>query len=123
RLMPQEILVAAQSRDFNGLEMLGLHDCIECGCCDVVCPSHIVLTERFREAKREYAKHERQLELSAEAEERYRHRERRLAEAERHSREAQDALRAEVHADDEARRRAIEAAVERAKRRRQREES
>ena len=34
------------------LENLGLYDCIECGCCDVVCPSHIPLTETFRVAKR-----------------------------------------------------------------------
>jgi Na+-translocating ferredoxin:NAD+ oxidoreductase subunit C len=123
RLMPQEILVAATARDYAGLDALGLDDCIECGCCDVVCPSHIVLTDRFREAKRDYAKHARQLELSADAQERFRLRERRLETAERGSREAQDALRAEVHADEDARRKAIEAAVERAKRRRGREES
>ncbi len=26
-------------------------DCIECGCCDLVCPSHIPLTANFRVAK------------------------------------------------------------------------
>ena len=26
-------------------------DCIECGCCDLVCPSHISLTAEFRQAK------------------------------------------------------------------------
>ncbi len=29
----------------------GLIDCIECGCCDLVCPSHIPLTADFRIAK------------------------------------------------------------------------
>ena len=29
----------------------GLFDCIECGCCDLVCPSHIPLTQQFRMAK------------------------------------------------------------------------
>jgi electron transport complex protein RnfC len=29
----------------------GLTDCIECGCCDLVCPSHIPLTFDFRMAK------------------------------------------------------------------------
>lgn len=29
----------------------GLTDCIECGCCDLVCPSHIPLTADFRKAK------------------------------------------------------------------------
>jgi electron transport complex protein RnfC len=26
-------------------------DCIECGCCDYVCPSQIPLVERFRDIK------------------------------------------------------------------------
>ncbi len=59
RLLPQELLVAAQTQDLAALDMLGLGDCIECGCCDVVCPSHLVLTERFRDAKRERALHQR----------------------------------------------------------------
>jgi electron transport complex protein RnfC len=36
-----------------------LQDCIECGCCDVICPSQITLTERFRVAKRTLAQLER----------------------------------------------------------------
>src|SRR6185295_17362644 len=43
---------AAQRDEFDALENLGLFDCIECGCCDVVCPSHIQLTESFRVSKR-----------------------------------------------------------------------
>jgi electron transport complex protein RnfC len=38
---------------------LGLQDCIECGCCDVICPSQITLTQRFRVAKRALASGER----------------------------------------------------------------
>jgi electron transport complex protein RnfC len=34
------------------LRDFGLLDCIECGCCDLVCPSHIALTSGFRRAKR-----------------------------------------------------------------------
>ncbi|MEL7186544.1 MAG: electron transport complex subunit RsxC, partial [Pseudomonadota bacterium] len=33
------------------LRDFGLTDCIECGCCDLVCPSHIPLTADFRVAK------------------------------------------------------------------------
>jgi electron transport complex protein RnfC len=58
RLLPQELLVAATANDFESLHTLGLKDCIECGCCDVVCPSHIMLTERFRVAKRSVAARE-----------------------------------------------------------------
>ncbi|HEX7080098.1 MAG TPA: electron transport complex subunit RsxC [Gammaproteobacteria bacterium] len=120
RLQPQELLVAAGAGDFARLEALGLDDCIECGCCDVVCPSHIVLTERFRAAKRAHAAHVRRLELSAESEERYRRRERRIEDAESRARAAQEALKAKLRADEAARREAIEAAVERARRRKSR---
>jgi electron transport complex protein RnfC len=33
------------------MRLHGLTDCIECGCCDLVCPSHIRLTADFRKAK------------------------------------------------------------------------
>jgi electron transport complex protein RnfC len=59
RLLPQDLLVAATTNDFAALVTLGLQDCIECGCCDVICPAHIMLTERFRVAKRALAAHER----------------------------------------------------------------
>ena len=52
RLLPQDLLVAATMSDHGALATLGLQDCIECGCCDVICPSQIMLTERFRIAKR-----------------------------------------------------------------------
>ncbi len=39
----------------TSLENLGLFDCIECGCCDVVCPSNIRLVETFRVGKRRVA--------------------------------------------------------------------
>jgi electron transport complex protein RnfC len=50
--MPQELFVAAQHDQFDALDNLGVFDCIECGCCDVVCPSHIRLTDSFRAGKR-----------------------------------------------------------------------
>jgi len=55
RLLPQDLLVAATMSDHGALATLGLQDCIECGCCDVICPSQIMLTERFRIAKRAVA--------------------------------------------------------------------
>jgi electron transport complex protein RnfC len=59
RLLPQDLLVAATTNDVASLTTLGLQDCIECGCCDVICPAQIMLTERFRVAKRTLAAHER----------------------------------------------------------------
>lgn len=51
RLLPQSLLSMASQDSDEGLTRLGLDDCIECGCCDLVCPSHIPLTETFRRAK------------------------------------------------------------------------
>jgi electron transport complex protein RnfC len=51
-LMPQLLLQAQRSNDFDRLAQLGLPDCIECGCCDYVCPSDIPLTVGFRTSKR-----------------------------------------------------------------------
>ncbi len=52
-LMPQLLLQAQATSDFDRLEQLGLSDCIECGCCDYVCPSRIPLTRQFTHAKQQ----------------------------------------------------------------------
>jgi electron transport complex protein RnfC len=113
RLLPQELLTAARAADYDALALLGLRDCIECGCCDVSCPSQIMLTERFRQAKRDYALHERDLKLSAEAEARFQRREQRLTAASRRETEVRTALKTSVR-DTASRREAIEAALRRA---------
>ena len=51
RLQPQQLLRAHRYGAGDTLDGLGLIDCIECGCCDLVCPSHIPLTQSFRDAK------------------------------------------------------------------------
>jgi electron transport complex protein RnfC len=117
QLLPQELLIAARRRDTEGLTALSLEDCIECGCCDVVCPSLIPLTGTFREAKLELERTRLRDELSAQSAERFRHREdraRALAAAEAARLQA---LKERVD-DPAARREAIAAAVERARRRR-----
>ena len=53
--MPQELYRETKQDRFSALENLGLFDCIECGCCDAVCPSHIPLTESFRAGKQSFA--------------------------------------------------------------------
>ena len=119
RLEPQELLIAAQTSDFDALSALGLYDCIECGCCDVVCPSQIVLTERFRGAKRALAAHERRSALAAAADERFRRREERLAAVQAREEAQREKLR-KTASDDDARRAAIAAALERTRQRRER---
>lgn len=113
RLMPQELLVGARARDYEALAVFGLRDCIECGCCDVACPSQIRLTERFRDAKRAYALHERETALSRMAQERYEQRERRLAAGARPAGKLDDRLTRQLR-DTDARRQEIKAALERA---------
>jgi electron transport complex protein RnfC len=117
RLLPQELLVAAQTHDHDALAILGLRDCIECGCCDVICPSHIALTERFRRAKLDLAFQEAQIALSAEADERFRRREQRLHADEERDAELRHSLKNAAR-DDESRRQTIEAAIERSGQRR-----
>ena len=52
-LMPQLLLQARHTSDYERLDALGLSDCIECGCCDYVCPSQIPLTRKFVVAKQQ----------------------------------------------------------------------
>jgi electron transport complex protein RnfC len=40
-----------RSGNWEASEDHGLEDCIECGCCDFACPSHIPLVEWFRFGK------------------------------------------------------------------------
>jgi Na+-translocating ferredoxin:NAD+ oxidoreductase subunit C len=117
RLLPQELLVASHTADFDALHLFGLEDCIECGCCDVACPSHISLTERFRQAKRSLALHDKQRQLADESEQRFERRERRIAQERTRGASLIERLKVEA-ADPAARDAAIRAALERAKERR-----
>jgi electron transport complex protein RnfC len=51
QLLPQQLFWYACADNETKLRSYGLTDCIECGCCDLVCPSHIPLTADFRNAK------------------------------------------------------------------------
>jgi electron transport complex protein RnfC len=118
RLLPQELLRAARSRNHAMLSDLGLEDCIECGCCDVVCPSHIPLTEEFRNAKSLHARYERQQVLSAESDQRFQRREQRQRSETDRSQHLQEDLKQELAQDGDSASKAIAAAVERAKNKR-----
>ena len=50
-LMPQELLRAVRDEDTARLDGLGVSECIDCGACDYVCPSHIHLAGRFQTGK------------------------------------------------------------------------
>jgi electron transport complex protein RnfC len=77
-LMPQYLHKAAVHFNALQLDTLNLQRCIECRCCDVVCPSSIPLTAQFSNAKAQQIKLGKE-QLSAElAKQRYDKRELRL---------------------------------------------
>lgn len=52
-LLPQQMYWHIRAKDFPKAEAHNLKDCIECGCCSYVCPSHIPLVDYYRFAKNE----------------------------------------------------------------------
>jgi electron transport complex protein RnfC len=63
----------------DALQEFGLNACIECGCCDYVCPSQIQLTNRFIKAKAALHQHHTDMQGAEHAKLRYAAREARLA--------------------------------------------
>lgn len=117
-LQPQELYWFSKSRNLEKAREYQLFDCIECGCCSYVCPSRIPLVQYYRYAKSEILAQDRAKEAANLARERN---ELRLARIEREKQErtAKHALkaagaRAEAGEDD-AKKAAITAAIERAK--------
>jgi electron transport complex protein RnfC len=58
-LLPLDMAAHIRAGDSNGAVSLGLKDCIACGCCSFVCPSHIPLVHYFNFAKGELMEQER----------------------------------------------------------------
>jgi electron transport complex protein RnfC len=52
-LLPQQLYWYSHAKDFDKVQDYNLFDCIECGCCAYVCPSHIPLVQYYRFAKTE----------------------------------------------------------------------
>ena len=51
KLNPQHLHWQSLEQDVEQLNQSGLFDCIECGCCSYVCPSHIPLVAEYKQAK------------------------------------------------------------------------
>ncbi len=58
-LLPLDMAAHIRAGDSTGAVPLGLKDCIACGCCSFVCPSHIPLVHYFNFAKGELMEQER----------------------------------------------------------------
>lgn len=70
-LQPQELFWFSHSKNFDKARAYNLSDCIECGCCDYVCPSHIPLVSYFRYAKSEIAAQDREKMAAERARQRF----------------------------------------------------
>ncbi len=95
RLLPHELLRRVRARQWDEALGGGLAACIECGCCDLVCPSHIPLAEWFRFGKSELRLRAEEERRAREAKERHAARLARVAReaAERQARRAAQAER------------------------------
>lgn len=77
-LLPQQLHLQIRNDLWQPAEEYGLSACIECGCCDYVCPSHIPLVDWFRFGKGELRKQALDREAAELARKRFENREARL---------------------------------------------
>jgi electron transport complex protein RnfC len=114
--LPQQLYWHARAASYDDAQDYGLVDCIECGCCAHVCPSHIPLVQYYRHAKTAIWALEKQQRASDIARERHAAR---LARLERIKQERAEHLArkkqalTDQEAGDTARQAAIQAALER----------
>jgi electron transport complex protein RnfC len=117
-LLPQQLYWYARAKEFDKIQDYHLFDCIECGCCDYVCPSQIPLIHYFRYAKTEIWAQEQEKKLSDIARDRHEFRELRVEREKRERAERHKKKRAVLNTGDnseDAKKAAIQAAVERAR--------
>jgi len=122
-LLPQQLYWYARSGNHDAAQDYNLFDCIECGCCAHVCPSHIPLVQYYRHAKTAIWEQERQKKKSDLARQRH---EARLARLERAQREREERMARKKQAlsgnggdTTDPKQAAIQAALERVKRKKE----
>jgi Na+-translocating ferredoxin:NAD+ oxidoreductase subunit C len=98
-LLPQQLHRGVVSSDAGALERYGLEDCIECGCCDYVCPSRIALTAGFRAARAQARARHEERRRADDARERHARHERRIESAAEQERIAFEAARRRARGD------------------------
>ena len=122
-LLPQQLYWFARAKDFEQVQAHNVFDCIECGCCAYVCPSNIPLVHYYRFAKTEIWSQETEKEKADVARRRHEFRlermEREKAEkADRHKKKREE-LGAPASAELPSGAQAVQAAVERARARKE----
>ncbi len=121
QLLPQQLYWHSRAREFDKVQDYHLFDCIECGCCAYVCPSSLPLVQFYRYAKTEIWSQERDKQAADRARERHEFRGFRK-EREKAEKAAKHKARAKVvkkDSGDEAKKAAIQAAMDRAKAKRE----
>lgn len=123
QLLPQQLYWYSRARDFDKAQDYHLFDCIECGCCNYVCPSNIPLVQYYRFAKTEIWAREREQKASDLARERFEfqqlRKEREKAERAARMKNKRAAVKGKGKRGAEAKKEAIEAAMERARKKRE----
>lgn len=118
-LLPQQLYWYARSNNYDAAQDYDLFDCIECGCCAYVCPSHIPLVQYYRHAKAEIWTQERQKKASDNARNRHESKQRRLARIKQERAERMARKKRALSSDgggEDAKKAAIQAALDRVKR-------
>ncbi|MDH3768930.1 MAG: electron transport complex subunit RsxC, partial [Gammaproteobacteria bacterium] len=117
KLLPQQLYWYAGSHDHERLERFNIFDCIECGCCDYVCPSNIRLAQHFRYAKAEITVRDADRERAQLAKHRFENRDKRqtLDANERAEQLAEKKRQAAAALDIHKRRQVIDEVMERVK--------
>ena len=134
-LLPQQLYWHSRAKDFDRAQDYNLFDCIECGCCAYVCPANLPLVQYYRFAKTEIWAQAREKKKSDLARQRHEFRTERQEreKAERAAKLAKKKAALEdkpaptaattpqetAAAGDEAKKAAIQAAMERAKAKRE----
>jgi electron transport complex protein RnfC len=121
-LLPQQLYWYARSNNYDAAQDYNLFDCIECGCCAYVCPSHIPLVQYYRHAKTEIWTQEVQKKASDNARSRHEAKQQRLARI-KQERAARMAKKKQALSGDggkkDAKQAAIQAALDRVKRKKE----
>jgi electron transport complex protein RnfC len=120
-LLPQQLYWYARARDFDKAQDYNLFDCIECGCCAYVCPSNLPLVQYYRFAKTEIWAQEREKRAADKARERHEFRvfRQEREKEERAARHKAKARAVQGNGDEDAKKAAIQAAMERARAKRE----
>ena len=123
-LLPQQLYWYARAKEFDKVQDYNIFDCIECGCCDYVCPSHIPLVQYYRFAKTTIWQQEREKTLADISRERHEFHKARLEREKKEREERHKKKRQTVSqtSDDVEKKAAIQAAMERARMKREQNE-